>query len=615
MNLACHNEDILENIEQPQPIQSYRERNVYEYNYIETTTESPIFITRVKSRTIICTNIYSTESIKYPFEEQNFEQHLKIQFSNISLINQCAFTTFVTITKLFLTKLNIKTILPGAFNGLTRLKELHLSDNNLEEISKGVFNSLHRLEILTLNNNKIHYIEDMAFTGADNLMILHLQNNKVETFDKKLLKTQKHLSYLDLSQNPLTKVSLESVSSLDTLIISRSLLEEFDDNLLHLAIKTLNLSSNQLRKIDFSLFPSVDVIDLSDNKIKIVDSCENLTSIRVDLSHNEIEIINGTIGDVTHFTMSHNKLEILQNFLFNPSETVISIDFSFNEISTIENYAFLGLTSLNNLNLQYNNVSKIDTVLFKDLGNLRYLNLSHNNLQKFRYGTFDSLLNLEALDISGNKLRDLHQFTFNTLANLRTLYFSDNHISTFDAKNLKTHLARLNFVSLDKNPWKCEELVNIKQAFKTMNIVIKEGRDYEVENFHGIACQNEGEFTNSLKNYQTDENGKHSKLEQFFNEGFPKSKFVQYFDNDYSQSGFFKYLNSRVMGSSNISDNKVEKLTAFQDRYSSFEKRILIFSAMCQVLVICTLVCGFFYMSSFLKRFSRGRYQHHMEKI
>jgi Leucine-rich repeat (LRR) protein len=476
---------------------------------------------QIKNATITCTNISSIATIDYRFKNQLYEQFLIVTNSTLTTLRPNELANFSTIEKLFLRDIHIKEIQPGAFAGLTMLKELYLDGNELTRVLKGVFNSLQKLEVLDLSSNRIYQIEEWALLGASSLVKLDLRDNNISDFDEDMLDKLK-LEYLDLSRNPLEKLSAKHLSNLTTLNLQQTNLSHFEG--LDLAVEVLNLSHNRMSQLNLSNFSRLVVLDLSSNNIARVGSCQKCDSI--------------------------------SSLVLNQSESLQFLNISVNSIATIENDAFDNLTSLGILDLSQNNITSLNPASFKDLIYLKFLNLSHNSIKEFQHGTFDHLTRLESLDISNNQLVDLHQYTFVFLTHLRQLYFDNNQITSFDVFGLRMQHNYLRNISLNGNPWKCNELVvNLDDGLIYPSITIIEGSTFDKPNYRGIACTPEKQQTQNLTESTTsvtipihnfskriNETVRNSGLFRFLNEDFQKTKFAEFFEKEHRSSGILVFV-------------------------------------------------------------------------
>jgi Leucine-rich repeat (LRR) protein len=475
---------------------------------------------QIKNGTITCTNISSIATIDYRFKNQPYEQFLIVTNSTLTTLGPNELANFSTIEKLFLRDIHIKEIQPGAFAGLTRLKELYLDGNALTRVLKGVFNSLQKLEVLDLSSNRIYQIEEWALLGASSLVKLDLRDNNISDFDEDMLDKLK-LEYLDLSRNPLEKLSAKHLSNLTTLNLQQTNLSHFEG--LDLAVEVLNLSRNRVSQLNLSNFSRLVVLDLSSNNITRVGSCQKCDSI--------------------------------SSLVLNQSESLQFLNISVNSIATIENDAFDNLTSLGLLDLSQNNITSLNPASFKDLMYLKFLNLSHNSIKEFQYGTFDHLTRLESLDISNNQLVELHQYTFTSLKQLRQLYFDNNQITSFDVFGLRMQHNYLRNISLNGNPWKCNELVknNYGRPYEIINII--GGSTFDKPNYRGIPCTPEKQQTQNLTESTTsvtipllnfsksiNQSVQKSELSRFLNEDFQKTKFAEFFEKEHRSSGILVFV-------------------------------------------------------------------------
>ncbi|KAJ3652337.1 hypothetical protein Zmor_018313 [Zophobas morio] len=389
--------------------------------------------------------------------------------------------------------------------------------------------------------------------------------------------SQKQLQLLDLSGNPLEQFSGEGLSSLSALILAETALTSFEEDLKHLKMEILNLSSSSLETVDFSRFPKVEKVYLSNNKIVSISNLESLDSSYITLDNNQIATITGTFNDVSFVTLNHNRLEAVPNTLFNDSASVRFIDLSSNLIATIEKDAFRNLSVLQILHLEHNNITEIHPKLFVDLFELKYLDLSHNNIQYLQFGIFNNLLQLKVLNITDNKLKSLHENGFLAVISLEEILFHNNQIEYLDVKTLFQYKGQLKKISLNNNAWDCEDLAETFTALINRSVVL-DGLSEEGENFHGIACSSKKE------NFW-----EQSEMSKFFNDDFKNSKFFQYFEKDYKSTGFFKLLHDYKNG-----ETRTEKLVSGDVSVASSTNTILVFSCCLQVMIVFLLLLKFF---------------------
>ena len=111
-------------------------------------------------------------------------------------------------------------------------------------------------------------------------------------------------------------------------------------------LESLNLSHNQLTKIDYDMFDDMDNLD------------------ELDLSFNQIHAMDD------------------DTFEWNPLELRI-LKMNDNQLKFVEHFTFYDLEKLEELYLQNNNIKIIHTLAFSNMKKLRVLDLSNNHLISF----------------------------------------------------------------------------------------------------------------------------------------------------------------------------------------------------------------------------------------
>nr|AGG10804.1 toll-like receptor f precursor [Mytilus galloprovincialis] len=164
-------------------------------------------------------------------------------------------------------------------------------------------------------------------------------------------------------------------------------------------------------------------------------------------------------GNTSHlldsFDGSHNKIDVIPNYIFGNAKSLIKLDLSHNNISLIFLESLYGLEQLETLDLESNNVQYdvkfIHPNCFKNTPQLRYLNLK-NNIGFYpsaqRYPKLSSLTELEILKLDGLP-QDSFQRGFEKLSKLTYLDLSsrDCHIEIIHSEFFHS-LVNLQFIDL-----------------------------------------------------------------------------------------------------------------------------------------------------------------------
>ncbi len=233
-------------------------------------------------------------------------------------------------------------------------------------------------------------------------------------------------------------------------------------------LKTLNLSNNQLGRIENLevLKETLEELDLSNNKIEKIENLESLRNLRkLSLDSNLIKEIEGleNLVNLEELNLSSNNIRVIKtlNYLLK----LRKLNLSFNKLEKIS-----GLNKLRNLLWLYLNnnlikcIENLDTLkdlkglylsnngieTIKNLTNLtkiRKLELSNNSIQRIQ--GLENLRKLQEIFLDKNNISKLEGL--DNLENLIILFLENNEISEFSNENIE-NLKNLNFIFLNENP-------------------------------------------------------------------------------------------------------------------------------------------------------------------
>ncbi|XP_015225257.1 PREDICTED: leucine-rich alpha-2-glycoprotein-like [Cyprinodon variegatus] len=220
---------------------------------------------------------------------------------------------------------NITSLSEHHLKATPHLQELHLYGNKLQSLSSHLLRGVPQLHTLDLTENKLSDLPVDVFSDAP-LKNLVLKNNQIKRVDEKWLPENSSLTWLDLSGNSLTEISVG-----------------FFQRLPHL--ENLDLSNNQLEKIP-------------------ANSLENLSNLK-------------------RLSLQNNKLETLDASVFQHTKNLTSLFLTQNKLNWLPQNLFQGLTSLTHLSLDFNQLSHIPIGWFDPLSSLEEsgLDLSLNPLR------------------------------------------------------------------------------------------------------------------------------------------------------------------------------------------------------------------------------------------
>ena len=137
-------------------------------------------------------------------------QHLYLNWNNLNGINAEYFYDLKNINSLHLNRCKLTPLEGYLFRYLTKLELLSIQDNELISLKSGAFRGLNNLLLLRVSSNRLKYIEFGVFRDTPKLIFIDLSANELtELPDMHLLLS---LAFLNLKENPLTKITKESFS-------------------------------------------------------------------------------------------------------------------------------------------------------------------------------------------------------------------------------------------------------------------------------------------------------------------------------------------------------------------------------------------------------------------
>lgn len=201
---------------------------------------------------------------------------LSLARNNISLIYDQAFTGLNLLIKLDLTNNQLKSISAETFKPLTALRSLRLNNNLIQTINLDDFRQNVKLQVLDLSYNEISEIEAHAFEKLKELTTLSIQCNpnltsldlsgmdKLHTLDAyngslSHLDIPKNITNVNADNNKIMYVSIEPNSTLQNLSLKNNSLQSLANLSLAQQLHELDISSNNISDIDFSLLKETNV--------------------------------------------------------------------------------------------------------------------------------------------------------------------------------------------------------------------------------------------------------------------------------------------------------------------------------------------------------------------
>ena len=242
---------------------------------------------------------------------------------------------------------------------------------------------------------------------------------------------------LDLSSNNL--IEIPSMIKFDEMIeinLHNNLIEEIKSNIFSnmMNLVHIDLSNNRIKQIAFDAFIGLTLItlDLNNNLLTSIEALYplNQTLAILSFSNNFIEDLNPLkeMSNLDILTICCNQIKILDEFMFNKSNRLESVDLSYNQIEFIHPMAFNG-TSVSVLNLAGNSLSSLEVnqtssflySIASTIGTLSFANCT--NLLEINWFFITKLERLNSLDLSGIPKSDKF-WSYRVLDNDSIIYWS-----------------------------------------------------------------------------------------------------------------------------------------------------------------------------------------------
>ncbi|XP_012135360.1 leucine-rich repeat domain-containing glycoprotein 150 isoform X2 [Megachile rotundata] len=355
---------------------------------------------------------------------------------------------------------------------------------------------LQQLEFITITDTRIVELNQTAFDDIPYLFFVNLTRNDLQEIHPNTFQSNKQLSLLAISGNPL-KHSQDAKSSKHGLFDAPSVTEfDFSFNGLTKLKRTafskmpslthINLRGNKLKEIDsltFSTLDSLVEVDLSNNLLSDVpaDLFYNSGLQTLRIAGNNLSVLNTLKAEKLRLLdASNNKIKIITKDDLSDVPLLDQLIISSNGLKRIHQHAFDNLNQLTHLDISNNKLtswtehhlrsnSRLQVLLMSDNPELETLpvfktyGLEYDTYSVYRFDcancglyyleetTFHAMPAITRLNLSRNRLTGLPDGLLSRLSSLRVLDLSDNTISSLD-NNMFRGAVSLTKISLAGNP-------------------------------------------------------------------------------------------------------------------------------------------------------------------
>ncbi|CAG9563755.1 unnamed protein product [Danaus chrysippus] len=388
---------------------------------------------------------------------------LELDHNELTSLSEGSLKNLLNLEHLNLSSNQLNTIQEDSFRGLQKLQEIDLSNNQIKTVPAYLFQSNINLHTVYLSNNNIDTIQDGAFDGT-NITELSIKGNCIIGTINSNTFLGVHIDSLDLSGGKITTIGEEAFSNMGSdltcLNLSRNSIEIMSKSCFKnlTSLSKLDLSNNDLVEIDIDSrdLKMLEELYLNKNKIKKVHNVvfRDLESLlTLDLSENALQELQENyfegLKNLKTLLLNNNELHFLASNVFKAIENLKKLDMSQTRISSITNNLFEGLFSLEILNISRSQLKTIEFAAFDRTSWIKILDISYNELEKFTVSTIQ-LSRLTQLYLNHNRLKNITETTFSNMNSLEKVNLSHNNISHIHSSSLRS-LSHLNFVDLNFN--------------------------------------------------------------------------------------------------------------------------------------------------------------------
>ena len=231
----------------------------------------------------------------YTFKSQQSLFHLDLSYNLLTALNDNILQGLGNLTELSFAGNRLVSIEYATLSVVPRLLYLNLTDNRFQSVPSGL-GGLNKLSHLDLSNNHITNISVESFRNLTDLASLLLNDNQIVSLSAHLFKYCNRLLYLELSNNNISNLDRKTFEDLFLLMIlslDNNKINDLSNFLIRLAnLQRLYVSKNRIVSIVASNFPrNIEVINLQMNRLYRIGkhTFKYLTYLKeVDLSYNNL---------------------------------------------------------------------------------------------------------------------------------------------------------------------------------------------------------------------------------------------------------------------------------------------------------------------------------------
>ncbi|XP_058121652.1 protein artichoke [Anopheles ziemanni] len=323
----------------------------------------------------------------------------------------------------------------------TALLEINCNEVSLYKFPEFLHGTIKHID---MSRTFIHNVDDETFQGL-RLESLKLVDNKIQDISEKSFNFMQHsLVSLDLSDNQLQGLpldSLKNVHTLSRLVAQRNNIHHLDGNWGGLAdsLRSLHISGNSISEVTFYTHDEKRLNHTTPNSQASIINAKQFSQYPTTTG---LQLASGNAG----------QQQQLGSKPFAKLKKLVWLDISSNRIAHISPNTFP--KSLVTIDLSKNILTQFPTAFLEHLHDLRVLSLKDNLITKLGGGPEPSgtvRIRLEKLDLSLNLIEELPAQLFNGSVRIKAINFDKNFIrqlpaDCFQGLNIVHMVLAFNFI-------------------------------------------------------------------------------------------------------------------------------------------------------------------------
>lgn len=393
----------------------------------------------------------------------------------------------------------------GIFRYFTDIRDFDISKSAIVDLQRNTFEGAKHLIYLTMSYNNITKLSASLFIEAPSLFIIDLSYNEIASIDRYTFADVRQLSRLQLNNNKIQSLPMDvfkDLQFLDQIHLNDNEITEIDPNLFatNLQLNKINLSNNRLRTFDttiFAKFKYLSYLQLAFNGLTALDTTTFGSQLKL-LNVSENQLTTLAIGRWISIEAENNLITTI-DISNSTTNSIKNLYISNNSLTNIENIT--KLVNLENLDLSFNRVGAINVHTFESLKKLVSLNLAQTNVSNLDFGTFAGQTEMKTLDLSYNNLTEINVIIFTPyMSKLEKLFVDGNNLT--ELAPLQLYFPVLNTLGISNNNFNCTFLAQfLRQLDDTLKVTLNidpDDRHSNSTHISGIACSNDKVASNQV---------------------------------------------------------------------------------------------------------------------